>query len=69
VVVACPLAYHARLGCIQMPALRGILGLEMIAADVEPHRRIERRVLVDQDESELRLEIFGVIRRREVSVL
>ena len=68
-VVAGTLAHHARLGCIQMSALRHIFRLEVMAANVEPYRRIERRVLVDQDEGEFRPEVFSIFGRLEVPVL
>ena len=52
-----------------MPVLRVGVGLDAIAADVEPHRRIECRLLLQQQVSKLVMEDGRVIVAAEVSTL
>ena len=54
--------FHALRLRIPVPVLRVGVGLDAIAADVEPHRRVERRLLLQQQVGELVVEdgrVFG----------
>ncbi len=57
-----------RLRAVPVPVLGVGVGLKAVAAHVEPHRRIERSLLIDKQVGELVEEDVGVFSRGEVAV-